>query len=654
MYNYNVMARHVTGLTIAFLLSVSQLTSAAELDWGNWQGSWDTTLSYGQGYRLSDVDTDIVAISNAGTIGPTGTIGFPVTGGITGNAASANFDDGNTNFQSGIFSHTTRFVTELDLAHKKGYGIFTRLIGFKDFENDDLLDRGTPLADKSARLATSNLILRDAYAWIDLDVADMPLNIRVGEQVISWGESTFIQNSINVINPFDVTRLRTPGAELREGLIPVGALFASLAVTQDVTVEAYYQYDWEQFELEGAGSYFSTNDFATPGGNRVQLGSGAVSDRGSLNPALATPANLLSGAAFDPTFASVFRGADVVPDDGGEFGAALRWFLPNLNGTELGFYYINYNARTPVINVTTGSAAGVGAGGAAAAATAGNAATLIGLVGFAPGDIASLAGLSAIDAYADSANYFLEYRENIDLFGLSFNTEIGQTGIALQGEYSFRQDMPLQIDDAELLAAGLAPLAPVLGFTPASQLGSFATDTVIPGYINRNVSQVQMTATKLFGPVLKADQAVLVGEFAITHVHGMPEKETLRLEAPGTFTGGNALLTAQGLQPFTESNENFADATSWGYQIRGRMDYLNAIGPINVSPRFAWRHDVSGIAPVGLSGFREDSKAISLGVNASYINQWFLDMSYTNFFGAGQYNLLNDRDFFAFNLSRLF
>lgn len=631
-------------LIVVLAVIACQPATAVELDVGDWQGSWDTTLSYGQGYRLSDVDTDIVAISNAGTVGPTGAIAFPVQGGITGNAASANFDDGNTNFQDGIYSKTTRFVSEFDLAHKNGYGIFSRLIGFKDFENDDLLDRGTPLASKSSRLASSNVILRDAYAWIDIDVANMPLNIRVGEQVISWGESTFIQNSINVTNPIDVTRLRTPGAELREGLIPVGAIFGSLAITDNVSVEAYYQYDWEQFELEGAGSYFSTNDFATPGGNRVQLGSGAVSDRGSFNPATLT---------FDPTFAAVFRGADVVPDDGGEFGASLRWFLPNLNSTELGFYYINYNARTPVINVTTGSAAGVGAAAGAAGAAAGNAATLLAL-GFAPGDIPSLAALSAIDAYADTANYFLEYRENIDLVGISFNTEVGQTGIALQGEYSFRQDMPLQVDDAEILAAGLAPLAPVLGFTPASQLGAFATDTVIPGYIQRNVSQIQMTATKLFGPVMKADQAVLVGEFAVTHVHGMPDKNTLRLEAPGTFTGGNALLTTQGLQPFTESNENFADATSWGYQVRGRMDYLNAIGPINVSPRFAWRHDVSGIAPVGLSGFREDSKAISIGVNASYINQWFLDMSYTNFFGAGQYNLLNDRDFFAFNLSRLF
>ena len=43
----------------------------------------------------------------------------------------------------------------------------------------------------------------------------MPGQIRVGDQVLNWGESTFIQNGISVINPFDVSKLRVPGAELK-------------------------------------------------------------------------------------------------------------------------------------------------------------------------------------------------------------------------------------------------------------------------------------------------------------------------------------------------------------------------------------------------------------------------------------------------------
>ena len=41
---------------------------------------------------------------------------------------------------------------------------------------------------------------------------------------------------------------------------------------------------------------------------------------------------------------------------------------------------------------------------------------------------------------------------------MSFNTQLGTSGWALQGELSHRMDAPLQIDDAELFFATLTPL----------------------------------------------------------------------------------------------------------------------------------------------------------------------------------------------------
>jgi len=82
--------------TILFSLSTSAF--AIEFEHGDFYGSFDTTVSYGQIHRAQGVDRDIVAISNAGSVGPTGAIAFPVPGGITGSALSANFDDGNTNY----------------------------------------------------------------------------------------------------------------------------------------------------------------------------------------------------------------------------------------------------------------------------------------------------------------------------------------------------------------------------------------------------------------------------------------------------------------------------------------------------------------------------------------------------------------------------
>ncbi len=624
----------ISSASVLLCVFSSQPARAVEFERGEIYGSFDTTLSMGLLTRESGIDSNLVAPSNAA-----------VAGGFAGRGLSSNYDDGNTNFQDGSVSRVLKFTSELDVSYRN-MGAFVRFSGFKDFVYKGNLDRDAGITAKAERLVADNVNLLDAFVWMNFNLGKMPGEIRVGEQVISWGESTFIPNSINVINPFDVSKLRTPGAELKEALRPIGAVFASLGVTNNISVEAFYQYDYENTELEPVGSFFSTNDFIADGGSKFQFGNGALSDRGTFNFG-----NFFTGTPgfFDPDFASVPRGADNRPDEGGQFGAALRLFVPELNDTEFGLFFINYHSRTPVLSVTTGTPAGVTAGVQQAGTC--------GVVFAATCGALGLATAHAIDGYGATANYFGEFVEDIQLYGFSFNTELGKTGVALQGEYSFRNDVPLQIDDAELLAAGLQPLGVALGLgVVPSQLGDFSTSfsTVIPGFIERDVSQIQLTATKLFGPALKADQAALIGEFAVTHVHDMPDKDELRLEAPGTFTGGNPAITALGLQPKTETADNFADATSFGYQIRGRIDYLNALGPVNLSPRFAWRHDVTGIAPLGLSGFREDTKTITVGMTATYQNEWVADFSYTNFFGAEKHNLLNDRDFFAFSLKYSF
>ena len=41
--------------------------------------------------------------------------------------------------------------------------------------------------------------------WKGFDVGDNAGDVRFGNQVLSWGESTFIQGGINTINPIDVS-----------------------------------------------------------------------------------------------------------------------------------------------------------------------------------------------------------------------------------------------------------------------------------------------------------------------------------------------------------------------------------------------------------------------------------------------------------------
>ncbi len=78
------------------------------------------------------------------------------------------------------------------------------------------------------------------------------------------------------------------------------------------------------------------------------------------------------------------------------------------------------------------------------------------------------------------------------------------------------------------------------------------------------------------------------------------------------------------------------------------------MGGFNVSPRFAWQHDVDGISPGPGGNFIEGRKALTLGLGFARQNTWELDLSYTTFSGGGRYNLISDRDFVGANVKYSF
>jgi hypothetical protein len=408
-----------------------------------------------------------------------------------------------------------------------------------------------------------------------------------------------------------VSSLRSPGSELREALVPVGIVSASLGLTNNLSAEVFYQYDWEQTVIDPAGSYFSTNDFAGDGSVfLVGGGQGQIGDYFgmALIPTTGITAPAFAGRTGPEVTAT--RASNLEAEEGGQYGVAIRLYVPELNDTEFGFYHINYHSRLPIIN---------------------------GVVGTAPGTLTN-------------TQYQLSYPEDIKLYGLSFNTQIGS--VALQGEYSFREDAPLQVDDVEILAASLNAGIPNQLITAGA--GTLAAGEFVQGHIERNVSQFQMTATKVFGQVLKADQAVLLGEWAITHIHGMPSKTNLLLEAPGVNSSGNPNNAAL-LSHTLEEVDNFSDSTSWGYRLAGRLEYNNALfGAVNLQPRFAWQHDVSGITPGPGGNFVAGRKILTLGLRGVYQNQWEVDLNYTAYLGDNRQHLLHDRDFTAFSIKYSF
>lgn len=638
------IVRLLKAICLGFL-SLSAL-HGTDFSIGEMDARMDITVSVGGSYRVQSADRDLIGLANGGT------------------QFSVNADDGNLNYDKGWISAPILASADLELRYQRS-GAFFRANAFYDYVNKDRDRERTPLTDAAMDRVGTRYDMLDAYLWTNLDAGDMPVNLRLGRQVLNWGESTFIQNGINAVNPVDVSKLRLPGSELRDAFLPVWMASVSAGITDNITLEAFYQFRWKEVIIDPPGTYFSTNDFVGRGGDKVYLGFGSIGD--------GTP------------FGAIPRGENKRPSDSGQFGIASRIYAPGLNGTEFGLFFINYHSRLPVLSARTPTTpinpnltgpltmvfmqAGLPADQAQAKAQGLfqilSAYQTQGPGALTPEQLAILqnpqsqaairgAGQIALLTSAATGRYLVEYPEDIKLVGASFNTDVGTTGISLQGEISFRWDQPLQVDDVELLFSALSSINPAFG--PVNQLGDLLgqLDTYVRGWRLEEVWQAQSTATKVFGPTLGADQAIFLIEVGLNYIFGLPSKGSLRLEAPGTFLGGNEAATEAGLQPATEPAGHFADGFSWGYRTVARLDYLNLFMSTNVSPILQFAHDVGGTTPQPLANFVEGRKSVTLAVEATYQNAWSANISYTNYFGAGNRNLIHDRDFVSTTLKYSF
>ncbi|MCD4748031.1 MAG: DUF1302 domain-containing protein, partial [Thermoanaerobaculales bacterium] len=358
---------------------------AIDLSSGDFTLNLDTTISWGARYRVEDPSLALIALTSGGT------------------AYSVNGDDGNLNFDTGLVSNTIKATVDLDFAYKN-FGVFVRGTGFYDHELENGDRARTPLSQEALDWVGTRTELLDAFAWLKFGRGQ----IRAGSQVLNWGESTFIQGGLNSINSVDVGALRVPGAELKEAFRPNGLVWASVDLSSAVSIEGFYQYEWNETVIDPPGTYFSTNDFAGLGGTHVFLAFASFADDGV--------APWYADQDLDHPFMGVAHGVNDEPEDGGQYGAALRWFADGLGGTEFGFYYMNYHSRLPTINALTGTVEGAMAAQAAGARAA---LRLYAYYQVPPGvspevdaAAAAVAQAAGTDAYASTANYFLGYAED--------------------------------------------------------------------------------------------------------------------------------------------------------------------------------------------------------------------------------------------------
>ncbi|WP_449433186.1 DUF1302 domain-containing protein [Pseudomonas putida] len=608
---------HPTLLATAIALAWGTQAQAVSFSIGEIEGTFDSSLTIGASWATQDPDANF--ISNFNVMGE------------EGHAASRTADDGRLNFKKHeTFSKIFKGLHDLSLKYEDS-GVFVRGKYWYDFELKDgdqhFYDIDDHGRDRSVKASGAEFL--DAFVYHIYQIGDLPGNVRLGKQVVSWGESSFIQNSINTINPIDVSALRRPGTGVKEGLIPVNMFYLSQGMTENLSAEMFYQLEWDKTVTDNCGTFFGADPVAKGCNDRLVI---AGPD---FAPGVASNSLDIQAIAQGLDNAYIPRAKDHEARDSGQFGLALRWFLPQLNDSEVAAYAINYHSRNPYLSFTRNTVAGV--------PTTAN-----------------------TPARIRTASYFVDYPEDIRLYGLSFQTYAA--GIAFGGEVSFRPNMPLQINTADLNLAAVNQFGQINGVPGAVSpvfvdgFASNAPGAAIPGYKRMPVTQVQVTAAKFFDQVLAANRLTLVGEVGYNHVSGLstntgdlrfgrsPTYGAGALVDNGAVCTGTAAGTPAASNPQQEcNNKGFYTSDSWGYRVRGKLDYPNVIAGINLSPSLAWSHDVDG---TGVS-FEEGAKAVSLGLDADYLNTYTASISYTNYFG-GDFNTLVDRDFLSLSFGVYF
>jgi len=317
----------------------------------------------------------------------------------TGLPGTVNQDDGDRNFKAGsLTNNRLGELIEANLKHDN-YGAFVRSDGFYDqayhHPNDnsspDTVNKTGPynqFTDEAKYFQGDRLRLLDAYAYGDWNLGgERNLNLRLGRQVVAWGESLFFPNISGSQGPADATKANVPGIEVKDILLPVNQASAQFALNNKLSLMGYYQFQYKANELDPVGDYMSYTDVIGPGAQFIYA------------------FGLAPGVSYE-----IQHAGDVQPSSFGQWGVGLHYSLGT--ATELGLYQLRYDDKNPVVD------------------------TNYGMVTLAPGAPAQFL----------PTTYNINYKTGIDLSGVSLSSSIGPVNVA--GEVSYKNGAQILVNTA--------------------------------------------------------------------------------------------------------------------------------------------------------------------------------------------------------------
>ena len=321
---YQNNGRHILYLAAMFFAVMSLFGSAEAMRFSAGADTsidCDVTLSWTGGVRAADRDLNSKSMLNA------------------------NGDDGGWNFdQWDMINNRFTAIADIDI-HHKNVGVFVRPRAFYDFvymgtnsnpgsatnNNYNVFFKSTNAPDKFDSgvkdVMGTEAELLDWFFYANFSLGSRWVDFRIGQQVVAWGEQLYLSGGVaSAMSHADLTAANLPGVELKEIYMPSESVSLRMDILNNLSMAAFYQWEWEPHRLNEAGSFFSDSDVVDEAGNFLW---------------------------YNPTAGINFvRGKDKDARDDGQYGLALMLRVPALAESEFGFYYINYHEKSPLISLT--------------------------------------------------------------------------------------------------------------------------------------------------------------------------------------------------------------------------------------------------------------------------------------------------------------
>jgi hypothetical protein len=598
----------------------------------DWSVNLDSTVSLGVAMRTSKTNCNFVGNDNGGCVGDTPT---PLQNSNPGAFAMnldtlrLNQDDGNLNYKRGqVVSANLQYTADLFVKATDGWSGLLRGVVNHDFATDRT--KRTVLDPEAKDFAVSNPRWLDAYVTKEFALGDQQARVRVGNQVLSWGENIFITGGINSINPLYVPAAHQPGTPLKTLFTPSPMVSASTSLAKGLGIEGFYQWKWNSFDFDAPGTFFSTSDFLGKGGRGIHFPTsvlnavvapagippfpnGTIGDTGTFitgaNPATGLPYNrqLSFNELADPntnpagpilgTGTVIPRVGDRKPKDG-QGGLALRYQLPD-SGNELGMYYYRYSDKVPFVSY------------------------------------------QVVNSTANPLGWqaSLDYGENRDLYGLSYNFQAGEWAIGT--ELSYRPRDGVAIDPTAVVDPSNRYYCNALADFTVAPVGSNCR-----GWIDTQHYQVHFTGIHILSPSGSLGgllQALGASEGTITAETAVAYYPKLKFDAgvPYAVTADYKLPTK----------------ASWGMVVAGSLTYPNIFGTrASLSPDIAISQGLSGYSATALPGFVKGAGAAVIGATIDFKvkPETKMRVDFTQNWGGDASNLMRDRNFMTISLTSSF